>query len=132
MAFAVVEKEPRPSPDSIDEQVQIAVAVHVDQHCAGGKLPLTTNPGPGLVSHVLKAPVAQVAVKHIMIFQTAQIDVTETVAIDIAQGKTRSIESNLILGSSGIAQDVCEVNGCFAGRHKGKARLASAWNTQRG
>jgi hypothetical protein len=67
-----------------------------------------------------------------MIFQTAQIDVTETVAIDIAQAETRSIESNLILGSSGIAQDVCEVNGRFAGRHKGKAGLASEWNTQRG
>lgn len=104
-AAAVVEEESGARGDAVDQQVQVGIAIHIDQHRAGGHL---ANTGGLADRHGLEAPLAQVAVELVGAVQTAEVEVWPTIAVHVADGHARTIVGHRV-GEVGIAdQDIGE------------------------
>jgi hypothetical protein len=87
-AVAVVEEEPGACGNAVDQQVEIAVAIDIDQHRPGGHL---ADTGRLAERHGLEAPLSPVAVELVGAVQAAEIEVRAAIAIHITEGHAGSI-----------------------------------------
>ena len=106
--MSVIQEETGAHTNSVDQQVQVAVAIHVRERGAGGKLSGTCHAGTG--SNVGEPPSAKIPVEGVVAFQTAEIDITQSVAIHVTERDPGAVEADLVFGSLGIAQHIGEVN----------------------
>ena len=93
-AFAVVNENVRAAAEGIDDEVQIAVAIQIDQRGAGGRQIRTGH--ACRLSNVLKFPMAQVAVEAVPTVEAAKIQVAPTIPVDVPRRDARAVEQDLI------------------------------------
>src|SRR5258708_36964170 len=74
----------------MDDQIQVAMAVDVSETRPGRVQFRTGHPGGG--GNVLESPIPQVAVEHVQPIQSAEVKITQTVAIHVTGGHARAIE----------------------------------------
>ena len=106
MAFAIIEKKPGAAANRVDQQIQVAIAVHIREDAPGGKLS-----GAGHASRVcdvLEFPVAKVSIEFVAAFQTAKVEIASSIAVNIAASDTGTVESNLIRGGAGVGENIGE------------------------
>ena len=77
-------------PQEGDEQIEIAVAVHVAERRAGARHTRRTDPRPS--RDVFELPVTEVFEKPVVAVEAAQIEVAQSVAVHVTGGDARSIE----------------------------------------
>src|SRR6266571_5147382 len=92
-AVSVIQEETGAHTNSVDQQVQVAVAIHVRERGAGGKLSGTCHAGTG--SNVGEPPSAKIPVEGVVAFQTAEIDITQSVAIHVTERDPGAVEADL-------------------------------------
>jgi len=85
----VVQEQRHTAAQCADEQVQVAVAVHVGEHGARGVAPREGDASPS--GDVLEAPASQVLVQDVRAFVARQVDVWPAVAVHIAQGHAAAL-----------------------------------------
>ena len=95
-AQRVVEKQARAAAQSIHQQVQIAVSIHIHQKASGGSLTRAIH--SGCFRCFLEAPSSAVEVQRIRTLQAAQVEVRQAVAIDVAQRHARAIFEDAVPG----------------------------------
>ena len=105
-AQRVVEKQARAAAQGIHQQVQIAVSIHIHQKAPGGSLTRAIH--SGCFRRFLKAPSTAVEVQGIRALQTAQVEVRQSVAIDIAQRHARTIFEDAVPGRRSFLEAVGE------------------------
>src|SRR5439155_3969440 len=111
-----------------DEQNQVSIPIHVREQRAGRILIRTSHPSGW--RNVFELPVATIAVEHVRPFQPAKKKINQTVAIDIANGDTRTAQSVLVLSSLGIRQMICKHDPGEARRLSGETGFARLRRSQ--
>ena len=125
MSLPIVQKQSCSTPDRIDEQIEIAVPVHVRQHCPGGELSRATD--TGLIGDVLKPPIAPVPIQAVAVFQTAEIQITPAVSVHIPGGHSRPVHPDLVGGGGRIAEMVGKGYARHASGKTSKANPTRFW-----
>ena len=94
-AVPVVEKERHALAEGADEQVEVAVAVHIGEHGSRRVPPRQGDAGPG--RDVLEAPVTEVLVQGVRALVARQVDVGESVSIHVADGHSAALREVAVL-----------------------------------
>ena len=116
VAASIVQETRNATPDGCDEQVQIAVAIEIDQGGSGGIEVRAIDAGLG--RNLLEPPLAEVSIESIGTIETAQIEIATTVAIDVTGGDSGAVEEDVIGERAGGIDGVGEGD---AGEGSGKA-----------
>ena len=128
-SLAVIEEQARAAADAIDQQIEVAVAVHVGKGGAGGGLIGAGHTGGG--GNIGKVPIAQVAIERVGRVQAAEIQVREAVAIDVAGSDAGPVQKNLVGERSLLAEVIGEGDAGGHGADIGEAGLSPRGNGQR-
>ena len=80
----VIEEQPGSACDSIDDEIEVIIAVDVGECSARGSLIGTGN--AGCVCDRLESPIAEVAIEFITIVQAAEVKVAPAISINITGG----------------------------------------------
>src|SRR5712664_221446 len=94
MSVAVIYENVGSAAQRIDDHIQVAIAVDVGEYRPRGIQLRASHPGGG--GNVLEFPISQIAVEHVRPIQSAEVKITQTVAIHITGGHARAIEKNRI------------------------------------
>src|SRR5437016_6845850 len=79
-ALSIIQEEPRSSRNSVDEQVQVAVPIHIRERSAGRELVRASRVAD---IHFFEPPVAQIAVESIPSLQSTKVDILPAVSVHI-------------------------------------------------
>src|ERR1044072_2713663 len=115
MTLSIVQKQVGAAANGIDHEIQIAIAIDVRKRGAR-----TIQIGASNASrrrNVFETPIAQVSIKNIRAVQSAEIDIGQTVSIDIARGHPRTIQKDLIRQMALLGEDVRENDPGSGGGH---------------
>src|SRR5438874_7275628 len=105
MTLAVVHENPGTASHRIDQQVQIAVSVDVGED--GARRILASATDSGGVRDIFKLAVAEIAEKFVVVaVETAQIDITQAVAVHITERNPRTVQQILVGDRSCIGNKV--------------------------
>src|SRR5262249_32795282 len=99
-AFAIVQEEAHPCAQSGDQQIEITVAIDIDQDSSGAVLVRAGH--TGVRCDIFEFPVSEVSVKNVWIIETAKVNVATPVAINIAQSDSRATEQVSICDRSNV------------------------------
>lgn len=108
MPSAVVKEQPRSTAQRGDNQIQVDVAINVCKCRAHGELSGASDPCAG--GHIFEAPVAEIAIECVGIFQPAKIDVAQIISIHVTQSEAGAVEANLVLCRSVIRESICKTH----------------------
>ena len=86
----------------IDDQVERAVTVEVDERCTGAIE--FCHGDAGLVSHVCEMPIAQIAIEGVWGIETAEKEIGQPVSIDVARGNAGAVE-NVLVGDVAVGAE---------------------------
>src|SRR5213082_448679 len=94
MSPAVVQKKSRAAAEAVHQQIQIAIAIDVREHGAGGRL---IGAGDARFRGDLhKLPVAEVAIKRVEAVQAAKVEIAQTVAVHVPGSDAGAVQINLV------------------------------------
>ena len=85
-AFAVVQEAARAATDRIDKKIQVPVTIDVGERGSRRVLAFTRHSRGG--GNILELPTTEVAIKDVRAIQTAEVEIAQTVTIDISRGDT--------------------------------------------
>ena len=88
-AVPVVHEQRHAAAQRADQQIEVAVPVHVGEHGAHGVPSGHRDAGP--CRDVLEAPIAQVLVEGVRALVAREVDVGEPVAVDVAQSHAAAL-----------------------------------------
>ena len=129
MTVAVIQKAGIRPAHRCDQQIQIAVSIHVGKDRACGSLIRAGHAGG--FRHICELPVSQIFVERIRSVQIAQINVAKTVAVVIPQRHARTVHQVGVGHGPFLGKRVCEVYCTDLRPQETKARFAGGGNRQR-
>ena len=113
--------------DRADEQIEIAIAVEIHEHCAGGIDASARNPRG--VGDILEFPVAEVSVERVRTVQSTEIEIAPAVAVDITGGHARAVQENVVGQRTRFGHDIGEPNaGGFRGLQFESTATCARWS----
>jgi hypothetical protein len=121
MPASIVQEQVGSLADRADEQVEVAIAIDVGEHRAGGIQIRTSH--ARTIGDVREAPVAQVSVKHVGAIQATEIQIHHSVSVHVAGGHTRSIEQDLVRKVPLLREKISERYPGYLGRDRREAGL---------
>src|SRR6266513_6288701 len=129
MTLAVVYENPGAASHRIDQQVQITVSVDVGEDSARRILASATDAGG--VRDIFKVPVAEIAEEFVVVaVETAQIDITQAVAVHITERNPRTVQQILVGDRSLIGDEIRKKNRGGFSRQKRETGLADLGHRQ--
>ena len=124
----VVDEQRHATPQRADEQVQVAVAVHVGQHRSRGVTPRQRDARLG--GDVLEPPATQVAVQNVRALVAREIDVGKAVPVHVAQGHAAALRQVAVPERAVEGDRVGEVDAGLGWGKLGEPRTATARHAQ--
>jgi hypothetical protein len=115
---AVIDEKVGASSQRINEQVQIPVAIDIDERRAGSIEVRATN--TCLVSDILEFPIAQVAKKPVSALESAEVEITQAVPIHIPRSDARTAGKDLAAQASFFGECVGKKDSGRFRRQQGK------------
>src|ERR1041384_6409472 len=98
----------RPSAEGIDDEIEVAIPVHIGESSACG---VEVRAGdPGAFRDLLESPMAEIAIEAIRSVEAAEVKITPAIAIDVAGGDARAVEEDLIGQMALFGEDVGETD----------------------
>ena len=111
MSPAVVQKKSRAAAEAVHQQIQIAIAIDVREHGAGGRL---IGAGDARFRGDLhKLPVAEVAIKRVGAVQAAKVEIAQAVAVHVPGSDAGAVQINLVRECSFLGKRIGKKNACL-------------------
>ncbi len=129
-AFAIVEENVRACANGIDDEVEVAVAIEIDE--SGASAVDMGEGDAGLSGDVFKFPVAEIAVEHVVSAHAAEIEIAPAIAIHVAGGDAGAVKQDLVCEMAFDREQVGKVDTRSWRREQRKARFSVGWDGELG
>ncbi len=126
-AGPVAQKERVRVAEGGDQEIEVTIAVHVGEDCAG-RVP--SGQGQCRCCHLAEPPAAQVQVERVGAFGVAEVEVGKAVFVHVPDGNAGTIRQKLVLEECGIADPVGEADPGAGGGKLGEPGLAASGSRQ--